>query len=52
MSKFGDDLIRSLKEAVAHAKGRGSGIEHTPQSARGPDARDSQAEATDAEEAD
>ena len=30
MSKFGDDLIRSLKEAVDHAKGEGPGTEHIP----------------------
>ena len=30
MSKFGDDLIRSLNEAVAHAKGEGPAIVHTP----------------------
>jgi hypothetical protein len=30
MSKLGDDLIRSLKEAVARAKGDGLGTEHAP----------------------
>jgi len=30
MSTFGDDLIRSLNEAVAHAKGEGTAIVHTP----------------------
>ena len=30
MSTFGDDLIRSLDEALAHAKGEGSAIVHTP----------------------
>ena len=30
MSKLSDDLIQSLKEAVAHAKGDGPGTEHTP----------------------
>ena len=30
MSKFGADLIRSLNEAVAHAKGEGPAIVHTP----------------------
>lgn len=30
MSTFGDDLIRSLGEAVAHAKGEGSAIVHPP----------------------
>lgn len=29
MSSFGDDLIQSLQEAVAHAKGDGSAILHT-----------------------
>ncbi len=30
MSKFGDDLIRSLGEALAHAKGEGAAIVHPP----------------------
>lgn len=30
MSIFGDDLIRSLGEAVAHAKGEGPAIVHSP----------------------
>ena len=30
MSTFGDDLIRSLSEAVAHAKGEGPAVVHTP----------------------
>lgn len=30
MSTFGDDLIRSLTEALAHAKGEGPAIVHTP----------------------
>lgn len=30
MSRLGDDLIRSLKEALAHAKGEGPGIVHKP----------------------
>lgn len=34
MSTFGDDLIQSLKEAVAHAKGDGPGIAHEPVSPR------------------
>ena len=34
MSTFGDDLIQSLKEAVAHAKGEGPGIVHEPVSPR------------------
>ena len=30
MSTFGDDLIRSLNEALAHAKGEGPAVAHTP----------------------
>ncbi len=30
MSTFGEDLVRSLGEAVAHAKGEGPAIVHTP----------------------
>jgi putative transcriptional regulator len=30
MSKFGDDLIKSLSEALAHAKGEGRAIVHAP----------------------
>ena len=30
MSKFGEDLIQSLNEALAHAKGEGPAIVHTP----------------------
>ena len=30
VTKLGDDLIRSLKEAVAHAKGEGPGTKHEP----------------------
>jgi putative transcriptional regulator len=30
MSKFGDDLIQSLGEAVAYAKGKGQAIFHVP----------------------
>ena len=30
MSTFGDDLIRSLGEALAHAKGHGPAIVHAP----------------------
>ncbi len=30
MSTFGDDLIRSLSEAVAHAKGEGPAVVHAP----------------------
>lgn len=34
MSTFGDDLIQSLNEAVAHAKGEGTAIVHQPLSPR------------------
>ena len=34
MSTYGDDLIQSLKEAVAHARGEGPGIVHEPVSPR------------------
>ncbi|MCY3778051.1 MAG: helix-turn-helix domain-containing protein [Candidatus Aminicenantes bacterium] len=30
MSTFGDDLIQSLREALAHAKGEGHAILHAP----------------------
>lgn len=30
MSTFGEDLIQSLNEALAHAKGEGPAIVHTP----------------------
>ena len=30
MSTFGEDLIQSLNEAIAHAKGEGPAIVHTP----------------------
>ena len=30
MSAFGEDLIQSLNEALAHAKGEGPAIVHTP----------------------
>ena len=30
MSTFGDDLIRSLNEALTHAKGDGPGVVHAP----------------------
>ena len=48
MSKFGDDLIQSLKEAVAHAEGKGSGIEQVPTKRRGPHVDVTQAETDDA----
>lgn len=43
MSKLGDDLIKSLKEAVDHAKGEGPGIEHAPGSPSGLEADDGEA---------
>ena len=30
MSTFGEDLIQSLNEALAHARGEGPAIVHTP----------------------
>lgn len=41
MSKLGDDLIQSLKEAVAHANGEGSGTEYSLRNDRNPNARKS-----------
>ena len=32
MSKLGDELIQSLKEALAHAQGDGPGVVHAPES--------------------
>lgn len=40
MSKLGSDLIQSLKEAVAHAKGDGTGTEHSPGKSRNADCND------------
>ena len=34
MSKFGDDLIQSMTEALAHAKGEGAAIVHAPMAPR------------------
>ena len=34
MTTFGDDLVRSLQEALAHAKGEGPAIVHTAVSPR------------------
>ena len=48
MSKLGDELIQSLKEALAHAQDDGPGVVHAPESPHGPDAGDAQAEADDA----
>ena len=45
MSKLGDELIQSLKEALAHAQGDGPGVVHAPESSHGPAAGDTQAEA-------
>lgn len=30
MSTFGEDLIQSLSEALAHAEGKGSAVVHAP----------------------
>ena len=43
MSKFGDDLIQSLKEALSHARGNGAVTEHASESPCGSDAGDVQA---------
>lgn len=37
MSTFGDELIQSLNEALAHAKGEGPAIVHAPVARRHPD---------------
>ncbi len=34
MTAFGNDLIQSLEEAIAHAKGEGPAIVHTPATPR------------------
>ena len=34
MSTFGDDLIRSLNEALAHARGEGPATVHAPAATR------------------
>jgi putative transcriptional regulator len=34
MSTFGEDLVRSLNEALAHAKGEGPAIVHAPMTPR------------------
>ena len=34
MSTFGDDLIQSMSEALAHAKGEGQAVVHAPISPR------------------
>ena len=36
MSKLGDELIQSLKEALAHAQDDGPGVVHAPESPHGP----------------
>ena len=46
MSKLGNDLIQSMNEAVAHAKGDGPATEHAPRSPRGPETGDGEAETT------
>ena len=48
MSKFGDDLIQSLKEALAHAGDNGPGTEHVPESLRSLKEVDAQTEANSA----
>lgn len=48
MTKLGDDLIQSLKEAVAYAKGDGPGREHAPATPHGPDAGPARVEAVGA----
>ena len=40
MSKLGDELIQSLKEALAHAKGEGPTVVHPPISPCAPDSND------------
>lgn len=47
MSKLGDDLIKSLKEAVVHAKGEGPGTEHSPGSPTDPETDVPQAKSDD-----
>lgn len=34
MSRFGEDLIQSLNEALAHAKGEGPAVVHAPMTPR------------------
>lgn len=34
MSGFGDDLIQAMTEALAHTKGKGTAIVHTPMAPR------------------
>ena len=46
MSKLSDDLIQSLKEAVAHAKGEGAGFVCTLGSARHPEGDDAKSDLT------
>ena len=45
MGRLGDDLIQSLKEVLAHAKGEGGGIEHALASPCGPGAAEPDATA-------
>ena len=47
MSRHGDDLIRSLKEALAHAKGDGPGTVHPPASSRDLESGDAPADDDD-----
>lgn len=44
MSKFGNDLIQSMNEAVAHAKGEGPGTEHALERPRRPETGDGEAQ--------
>ena len=44
MSKPGNDLIQSMNEAVAHAKGEGPGTEHALERPRRPETGDGEAE--------
>ena len=49
MSKLADDLIQSLKEAVAHVEGKGPGTLHVPEKPRRPETGESQAESDEDE---
>ena len=48
MTKLGDDLVQSLNEALAHAKGEGPGIVHALESRPGSVAGDAEAGAGNA----
>lgn len=49
MSTLGDNLIRSLKEAVAHANGDGPGMVHEPESPKGSGTSNAQVDAVGAD---